>query len=254
MVLDIEAGYPEIKSLMNEYFENMDITWKIYYGYNLSKSSNQSVMINYCGNDPEVKEKIVESLNQINEDNPYIFAIKVNSKNKFCDPSYNTVNNTERYWYPVIGFRTFTPDENISRLITEELGQNVSWKHYKKEYYTNYYINLSQNFGEIPDDLTHFIDLSLYGETFYEIISFNESSENYPVSLNAAQGEIDDRIINSLKDEGIIIYPAKVVHIGKYTYNDSSFQNSYQQYENLYKSKDVAFIVKSFLRGSHNPN
>lgn len=62
------------------------------------------------------------------------------------------------------------------------------------------------------------------------------------------------RIINFLKDQGIIIYLAKVVHIGEYVFNDSSFENSYQQYENLYKSEEVAFIVKLFLRGNHNPN
>jgi hypothetical protein len=257
LIVDIKAGYPEIKSLMNEYFENTDINWKIYYGYirhnqSTSMSSNQSVMINYCGNDPDVKEKIVESLNQINEDNPSIFAIKVNSKNKFCDPFYNTANNSEKYWYPVIGFKTDTPDENISRLLTEELGRNVSWKQYKKEYYTNYYINLSQSSGIIPEDLTHFIELSIYGEIFYEIMSFNESSEYYPVTLRAPSGEIDDRIINSLKNEGTIIYPAKVVHIGEYVYNDTTFKNSYQQYENLYKSEEVAFIVKSFI--NYNPN
>ncbi|MDD3977440.1 hypothetical protein L1994_11030 [Methanomicrobium antiquum] len=257
LILNSSVDYSEIKFLMNKYFGDMDIVWKISYGRNLNEDEDLKIMICYGGDSSDVKQRIVSSLNQINDDYDFISVVKVRSKNRFCDPYYSNADNSERYWYPTIGFKNDTTDGEINQLLNNEFGSISAFRirDSMDTYYMNYYVNLSSDSDKIPEDLNHYIDLSTYGWIFYEKINFNNSQTNYyPVSLNSLSNEAEVLIADSLKNEGIIIYPSRLVIIEDKQFNNSAFENFDQQYENISKSKDVVFIAKSFLRTSKIPN
>ena len=252
--LNSRMDYSEIKFLMNKYFGDMDIIWKIYYGRNLNEDEDLKILICYDGDSSDVKQRIVSSLNQINDDCDFISVVKVRSKNRFCDPYYYNADNSERYWNPAIGFKNDTTDEEINKLLNNEPVSISAFRIWdsKDAYHMNYYFNLSSDSDKTPEDLNHFFDLSTYGWIFYEKINFNNSQTNYyPVSLNALSDEAEVLIADSLKNEGIIIYPSRLVIIEDKQFNNSAFENFYQQYENISKSNDVVFIAKSFLRNTN---
>ncbi|MDD4127783.1 MAG: hypothetical protein PHV39_08895, partial [Methanomicrobium sp.] len=139
--------------------------------------------------------------------------------------------------------------KEISRILNAELGPDAAFEQHNIEYNYNYYVNLSQYSGQIPDDLNHFSSISTYGWVFYEPICFTKSLQYYPLTLNADSNETKERIITSLENEGVIINKAIIAHIVNCTFNDSSFEKSSDKYENILNSDDVAFIVKSFFRG-----
>ncbi|WOF16474.1 hypothetical protein F1737_07050 [Methanoplanus sp. FWC-SCC4] len=254
LVFNANMDYPDIKSLMNEYFGDVDVVWKIYYGKNYGKNQDESqnlkVMLCSCKNNPDVNNRIVSSLNRINKDYDTIFAIRVNSVNRFCDPYYYTANNSGRYWYPIISFKADTTDNEINRLLNKELGHDASWSTIDyKSYDMNYYAALSPDSNQIPEALNHFVDISTYGWIFYEIICFdNRQPDYYPVSINSLSDENENLILDTLKDEGIVTYPSRLVKIEDITFNDILFEKSYTQYENISKSDDIIFIAKFYLR------
>ncbi|MDD4127770.1 MAG: hypothetical protein PHV39_08830, partial [Methanomicrobium sp.] len=272
IIFDSKINYSEIKSIMNEYFNDTGIVWKMYYyeggpnnyvlysrennyadsfkilseqesvdeeplgfsyienpkisenrdisylftieGNNATKDnlfSNESfnhlniaktqrVLLCYSGEDNDVKKRIVDSLNQINKCYNDVFIIKENSKNSYCDPYYTTANNSGRTWYPAVGFKPGTTDKEISRILNAELGPDAAFEQHNKEYNYNYYIDLSQYSGQIPDDLNHFSSISTYGWVFYEPVCFTKSLQYYPLTLNADSNETKERIITSLEN------------------------------------------------------